>query len=397
MLGMTMRPVSIAVPILLGFGMSACQNTYLGRLTALRGVDVDDRTRLPLRMVAVASPGAPLPAQRDTSWVARVRPRIGGHDITTSTALDSVLDANGTRAFLVLHRGTLIDVRYFHGAGPDSLFKTFSISKSILSALVGIAEADGALRRTDSVGAHLALPENPTLAGVQLQHLLDNTSSFRYRRGGLPWREQPRMYYTTDARAYVRGAQVAGEPGRRFVAEDLSPILMGYILERALRAHGDTSTLAGYAGRRLWGPMGATAAATWNLDHGGDGLEKGESGFAARAEDLARFGLLYLRGGRTGAEQVVPAEWVATTVMGPPAGAPTRFVEGFYHNFWWGATRPGRTTGDFYANGHFGQRIYVSPDHDLVIVRLGHSAGAVDWTDALANIADRWSAPAPPR
>ena len=370
--------------------LAACRETYLGRWATLRGVDVDDHTRLPARVVPADAPGPPLPMRLDTAWIARVQPIIGTRTVTTSRMLDSVLVATGTRAWLVVHRDTVIDARYHHGAGPEARFKCFSISKSILSALVGIAIDDGLLRPTDRVDAHLAVPENAPLAAVTLQDLLDNTSGFRYRRGVLPWQEQPHMYYTTDARALVRRVHVVEPPGRRFSAEDLSPILMGAVLERALRARGDTRSLSPFASRRLWSPMGAEAAATWNLDHAGDGLEKSESGIAARATDFARFGVLYLHDGRVGSRQIVPASWVLTTRAGPPSGAPNRFREGFYHNFWWGATREGRTQGDVYANGHFGQRIYISPDRQLVLVRLGHAAGDVDWTESLAGIADRW-------
>lgn len=371
--------------------LSGCQNSYLGRWATLRGVDVDDHTRLPWRPVPIASRGGPLPTRLDSSWVSRVRPVIGERVITSVAMLDTLLETNGTRAFLVVHRDTLIMARYFHGATERSVFKCFSISKSVLSALVGIASAQGVLQASDSVGQYLALPDNPALAGVRLQHLLDNTSGFRYRRGGAPWNEQPRMYYTPDARALVRRAEVVIPPGQQFTAEDLSPILMGHVLESALRARGDTSTLSTYLAQQLWTPMGAESDARWNLDHAGDGLEKSESGLVARATDFARFGLLYLHDGRVGDRQVVPDAWVRTTVNGPPPRAPNRFREGFYHNFWWGSTRPGRTREDFYANGHFGQRIYVSPDRALVIVRLGHDAGTINWTDALADLADRWT------
>ena len=384
------RALSRFLPCLLALSATGCHDSYLRRYVALRGIDVADHTRLPWREVPVGRPGAPLPFEPDTGWVARVTPTIGGTVVRDGAALDSVLAANGTTAFLVIVRDTLVDARYFNGAGPDSLFKSFSITKSMLAALIGIAEADGLLRRSDTVGVHLALPENPALAGVTLQHLLDNTSGILYRRGGAPWKDQPRMYYTTDARALVRNATVTQPAGARFSADDLSPILLGYVLEQALRTRTPGTTLSQFAATRLWSPMGAEAGARWNLDHEGDGLEKSESGLVARATDLARLGLLYLHDGRAGSTQVVPAEWVRNTVNGPEAGSPVRFREGFYHNLWWGATRPDRVQGDFYANGHFGQRIYVSPDRQLVLVRLGGSAGSVDWTAALSSIADRW-------
>jgi CubicO group peptidase (beta-lactamase class C family) len=258
--------------------------------------------------------------------------------------------------------------------------------------LFGIAMADGIISRDDRVGDHVTGLTNRQLADITLGQLLDNVSGFAYARGGLPWRQQPRMYYTTDIRSYLHQIEVAHPPGTRFEGEDLSPLLVGYALESALRKRDPKATLADFAARRLWQPMGAEYAALWNTDNKVDGLEKVESGFVARAIDLARFGQLYLDGGKAGGRQIVPADWVAQSRAVPPEGVPNRFIDtdGHYRNLWWGAPRRPGQSQRFYANGHFGQRIFVDPDKRLVIVRLGRDSGDVDWTGLLGQIADRW-------
>jgi CubicO group peptidase (beta-lactamase class C family) len=162
------------------------------------------------------------------------------------------------------------------------------------------------------------------------------------------------------------------------------------VLEAVLRKSGAARTISEYASKKLWAPMGAEADALWNLDREGDGIEKSESGFVARAIDMARFGQLYLDQGKANGAQIVPAAWVAASVSAPPAGSPNLFVEGFHRKLWWGAFRASPPRSDFYANGHFGQRIYVSPAKRLVIVRLGSDGAGVDWTEVLASLADRW-------
>jgi CubicO group peptidase (beta-lactamase class C family) len=137
--------------------------------------------------------------------------------------------------------------------------------------------------------------------------------------------------------------------------------------------------------------MGAEYPAQWVLDRADGGIEKTESGLVGRAIDFARFGQLYLDGGRANGRQIVPEAWVQASVTAPAAGSPNLFVEGFHRKLWWGNFRPGRTRDDFYANGHFRQRIYVSPDKSLVIVRMGGDGGNVDWTAFLAAIADAWT------
>ncbi|MFN0098798.1 MAG: serine hydrolase domain-containing protein [Gemmatimonadaceae bacterium] len=376
--------------LLLGVALLGGCQTYVGRFVRLRALDADDFRRLPSRAIAATPDAVPLTMALDSSWLPRVAIMLGTRRLTEHAAFDSLLSVNGTTAFIILHRGQVVHERYYLGADRDSLSKSFSVSKSVLSALIGIAQADSLLRTGDSVGAYVDLPRNPALAAVRVSHLLDNVSGFRYRKGFAPWKEQPRMYYTPDARGYVSDAQVVRAPGTQFDAEELSPILAGFVLEQALRRARADSTLAHYMQIKLWQPMGAQYDALWNIDHAGDGLEKTESGLVARAIDLARFGQLYLDGGTANGVQVVPADWVAATVTPPVAGAPNLFSDGFYHNLWWGAARKGRIRSDFYANGHFGQRIYVSPDKQLVIVRMGRVGGDINWTNMLGGIADRW-------
>ena len=256
--------------------------------------------------------------------------------------------------------------------------------------MFGIAQAEGIISANDSLGQHIPSISNPALASIKLKHLLDNVSGFRYERGNLPWKHQPRMYYTTDVRAYVQTAELLHVPGTRFDAEDISPLLVGFALESALRRRDASATLADYVSKKLWRPIGAQFPALWTLDRAQDGMEKVESGFVARPIDLARFGLLYLNNGALLGEQIVPAAWVQATRTSPPRGSPNLFKEGFFQNLWWGSSRAGRKQSDFYANGHFGQRIYVSPDKRLVMVRLGSESGEVNWTDWLASIADAW-------
>jgi CubicO group peptidase (beta-lactamase class C family) len=368
---------------------SGCTGTYAGRYVTLRTPDVEDYRRLPTRTVPPAAQATPMPAARDAEWVRRVPFAHAGGRIDGAAQLDRVLRENGTTAFIVMADGKLVDERYYAGHRRDSLFKSFSISKSVLSALFGIAAEEGAIAADDPLERRI--PDiDPALAGIRIEALLDNVSGLEYRRGFAPWKQQPRMYYTTDARSYVRRARVERPPGQRFAAEDLSPLLTAVALEQALRDSAPHATIADYASRRLWQPMGAEYGALWVLDRAGDGLEKTESGLVARAIDLARFGQLYLDGGRVGDRQVVPREWVETSITAPPPGAPNRFIEGFHRKLWWGVFRPGRTHDDFYANGHFGQRIYVAPDKRLVIVRLGGDAGGIDWTAFCAAIADAW-------
>lgn len=115
-----------------------------------------------------------------------------------------------------------------------------------------------------------------------------------------------------------------------------------------------------------------------------------ESGLNAVARDYARFGLLFANGGRAEGRQVVPEAWVHQATSPHAAGSPVDF----YAFHWW--TRANRGTplpaGHVLAQGNLGQFVYVAPDRDLVIVRLGDEYGVDDWRKRLARLANGLSA-----
>lgn len=389
------RAIKICLGVLLLLTAIGFSNTYLRRWATLQGPDVEDYRKLPTRAVANAPNAKPLPQAINSNWLSSTPFDFQGQHFDQSEKLDAFLSSHDTNAFIVLSGGKLVDARYYHGHRQDSLFKSFSMSKSVLSALFGMAQADGLISASDRLDKHLDRIGNPALAGIKLQYLLDNVSGFAYQRGFAPWKQQPRMYYSADIRDYIRSSDFVAEPGSRFEGEDLSPLLVGAALESALRKQYPAITLSDYASRRLWQPLGARYPAKWVLDRDGDGLEKVESGFVASAIDLARFGQLYLDNGMANGRQIIPTGWVKASLAAPAQGSPNLFVEGFYRNLWWGSFRPNRIRDDFYANGHFGQRIYVSPDKKLVLVRLGSNTADVDWTLLLGTIADAWKQPLP--
>jgi CubicO group peptidase (beta-lactamase class C family) len=383
----------IAIGSLVLLTVIGFSNTYFRRWVTLQGPDVEDYRSLPSRNIENTLGAVAMPQSINANWVSDTPFSYSGKKIDQSEKLDALLSANDTTAFIVVANGKVVDERYYHGYERTSFFKCFSISKSVLSALFGIAQSEGVISATDRLDKHIKGIQDPKLAGVKLEQLLDNVSGFNYQRGFLPWKQQPRMYYSADIRSYVMSAEFVAEPGTRFEGEDLSPLLVGVALESALRRTDPKITLSGYASRRLWQPLGAQYSALWNTDNDHNGLEKVESGLVGRAIDFARFGQLYLDEGKAQGKQIVPRDWVMVSTTAPAKGKPNLFIEGFYRQLWWGSFRPDRSRDDFYANGHFGQRIYVSPNKSLVIVRMGSDSGDVNWTELLANIADAWKKP----
>ena len=127
----------------------------------------------------------------------------------------------------------------------------------------------------------------------------------------------------------------------------------------------ESRSVSEYLAEKLWQPLGMESRALWALDREG-GAEKTFCCISARARDFARFGRLYLDGGRVAGRQLVPRAWIELSAV-----AGTRTLDGYTHRqLWW---IPEGAQGDFYAYGHNGQFVYVNPSARVVIVKFSET------------------------
>jgi CubicO group peptidase (beta-lactamase class C family) len=290
------------------------------------------------------------------------------------------------RSLLVVRHGYLVYERYWQGFGAADGHELHSVTKSVTSALVGIALADHKLKSLDQtvgelLAAHLPKHADPRLARVTVQQLLTMT-------GGLPSDVQStggdarlsrRLFQSRDWVAHILGRPLAYDPGTTFAYSNASSHLLSAIVADAT----GQPTLA-VARAKLFNPLGIRsdnvfqpragkpptpaqlqawrqAAVAWPRDPQGYHFGFGETKLPAR--DLAKFGFLYLNGGRWDATQVVPAGYVRASTQ------PQRKVGGSrvgYGYQWW--TTSINLHAAFEAMGLGGQRIVVVPDLDLVVV-----------------------------
>jgi CubicO group peptidase (beta-lactamase class C family) len=288
-------------------------------------------------------------------------------------SLEEVLSGSDTIAFLVVKGDALVYERYYQGHSREKISQSFSVSKSVTSALVGAAIADGYLsgveqRVTDFV---------PELLGqgfenVNLEHLLTMRSGSTYVENDNPFGVHVLFNYTPDLEKMILDFRTIIEPGQGFQYKSGDTALLGLVLSRALAPQ----TISGYMQARIWDPLGMEYGAVWTVDREG-GLEKSWCCLAATARDFAKLGRLYLRRGEWNGQQILPAEWIERSTRGAfPSGL---WEEDFraaglwnYGYSWWLASEE---EGDYLALGKDGQYIYVNPTTDTVIVRLGWSQG----------------------
>jgi CubicO group peptidase (beta-lactamase class C family) len=285
--------------------------------------------------------------------------------------LAEFLSDNKTLAFLVIRRDTLLYEKYFDGYDDSSSFTSFSISKAFVSALTGIAIAEGYIKDVHQPVTDF-IPEltRPGFEKITLEHLLNMRSGIRFGEGYMnPFGEMARYYYGRDLSRYITKLKIRQEPDVAYDYISANTLLLGLAVERATGRKLNT-----YLEEKLWKPLGMEHSAAWNVDSRKHGTIKMFCCLNAIARDFARFGRLYLRNGNWEGVQVVPEAWVtaSTRVMNDSQDS-----QGYPYTYCW------RVVNDhvFFAKGILGQYLYIDREKELVMVRLGKKYAGIDWAD----------------
>jgi CubicO group peptidase (beta-lactamase class C family) len=281
------------------------------------------------------------------------------------------LKATHTNALLVLHRGALVFESYPRGAQRDTVFPSFSLAKSMLSDLVGVALNEGKIGSLDDP-VSLYLPELPArFSKLRVYDLLHMRSGIHVdERYDSVFSKIAYMYITTDLRRFVRELEtVAYTPQQGFEYRSVDYLLLGMLLSAVTG-----ETLSHYLQQKIWQPMGAQYAASWSIDSDRHQVEKSFCCVNARAIDFARYGLLHLRKGRVGERQILPADW-----MQKPEATGHADDHFDYGRGWWLPRLNGAGDArDYTAIGIHGQYVYIDPVSDTVIVKLSDHGAEQD-------------------
>ncbi len=278
---------------------------------------------------------------------------------------------------LVVRDGQLVYERYAGPTHAATAHLIWSMSKSLLATVLGVAYGEGRFRLDAPVAQYY-----PAFAGhprITLGHLLNWAS-------GLDWQEDYEyaplkssvvaMLYTrgrADMAAFTAGHSAAAAPGARFRYSSGD----SNVLAAALKGMVGAAAYPDYPWRALFEPLGIRSA-VWESDAAGTLVASSYAYMSAR--DLARVGLLMQRGGRWGERQLLPPAWVAfnCTPFANYQAPPDASGEAVPGGHWWlnaelpGAPRPwaDAPVDTFAALGHWGQALYVLPSERLVIVRF---------------------------
>jgi CubicO group peptidase (beta-lactamase class C family) len=258
----------------------------------------------------------------------------------------------------VVRNGYMVADVAIHPFGPDSLHVIHSCTKSIVSALIGIAIDQSYIQGVQQQVLSFfpdrrAANADENTEAMTLEHLLTMSSGLECKDSYLyRWRGLNQMRQSDDWVQFMLDLPMAEAPGTRFEYCNGGSFLLSAILQAS------TGTCAAeFARSHLFGPLGITDV-EWPTNPQGISIGWGE--LRMRPHDMAKIGLLYLRGGQWDGEAVVPSSWVEASTR-KHIGATLQDGYGYQ---WWVDDE----NGAYMALGYAGQFIFVVPERDLVAV-----------------------------
>jgi hypothetical protein len=379
------------------YGAMYLLTPYSGFARALIWMDADikDYERFPARTVNNVSPVfnfQTVDASTQNEYL-RLLDRMASsqpssQSTISATQFNELLTSTQTTAFLIIKDDRLIYENYLNGYGRDSINTSFSVAKSFVSALVGIAIDEGLIDSVDDpITRYIPELEDRDIrySAITIKDLLSMASGLRYVEEETPFSDDTKTYYDPNLRAVALSAVIEEEPGKTFHYNNYNYLLLGVILERATGM-----PVAKYMEEKLWKPLGMEAPASWSLDSEASGFEKMESGINARAIDFAKFGRLYLNNGSNwNGQQIISEKWIKTSTSANTTSDPS--IE-YQYGWWIYPSQEGIVDSrHFSARGNFGQFIYINPEERLIIVRHGYDSGDVNWINLFESISKAMS------
>lgn len=281
-------------------------------------------------------------------------------------ALTQLLEETESVAFVVIQNDSIRAEKYWDGYGAASKSNSFSMAKSIVSTLIGIAIRDGYIKSIEQPVADF-LPEfaEGDKRHITIKHLLMMSSGLNWDESyGNPLSITTEAYYGTDLQAAINRLQATEKPGKKFSYKSGDTVILSLLLKAATGKE-----LSQFASERLWKRIGAEEDAEWSIDDV-DGEEKSYCCFFSNARDFARLGKLYLQDGIWNGDTLLQDNYVkaAITPHGLPddSGKPSNY---YGYQWWIIPDLDGERV--FYARGILGQYMIAVPGKNLLIVRLG--------------------------
>ncbi|WP_421547567.1 serine hydrolase domain-containing protein [Pseudomonas sp. QD4] len=288
------------------------------------------------------------------------------------------LAATYTDGIVVLHRGKIVYERYFGVLTPEGQHAAMSVTKSVVGTLGATLVAEGRIDASKRVVDYVPELAHSAFANASVRQVLDMTTGLKYSedyadpnaevwahaQAGNPLPKPkgytgPRTYYE-----FLQSVQLEGKHGVAFSYKTINTDVLGWVIARV-----SGRNVAQLLSERIWSRLGAEQDAYFTVDSIGTPFAGG--GLNTGLRDLARFGEMLRNDGQFNGQQIIPQAVVTDIRQGGDkeafAKAGYALLKGWsYRSMWWVTNKDG---GAFMARGVHGQRIYIDPKAQMVIVR----------------------------
>ena len=366
-------PINRAFVLFLLLGVLTFSSCHVGRFIYWNFADINDFKKFPLDTLRKAPPlyhfkYSGMPCKINLPETLKTK--------EASTTFEEFLASKHTKAFLIIRNDSILYEKYFDRLDHTTIFPGFSITKSMLSALVGIAIDEGYIKSVyQPVTDFLPELKDKKFQKVTIEDLLSMRSGIRFVEGySNPFGGMAKFYYGRNLRKYALKLKIESEPGKVYKYQSANFQLLAMVVEKATGKR-----ISEYLEEKIWKPVGMEFNGTWNVDSKKFRENKGFCCINARSVDFARFGQLYLNGGKMNDLQLIPEDWVRESLM---IRNDSRDSQGFPYTYFWRVLE----NGDFFAKGILGEFIYVCPLKKVVIVRIGDKSADFVWPDFFREI-----------
>jgi len=357
------------------FSITSCK---VGRFTYYNFADISDYKIFPTNKIENDS---------NTFFFKKANVQIVPDSITIKQKgieqkieFEDYLTENNTVAFIIIKDDSIEYEKYFSKYDQSSIVASFSMAKSITSILIGCAIEDGLIKSTEEpITNYLPELKENGFEEITIKDLLNMTSGIEFNESYYnPFGQAASIYYGKNLKKEIGKLKLEYKPGTKFSYSSGDSQLLGLVLTSALKG----KSISEYLEQKIWIPLGMEYNASWSLDNKNDGIEKTFCCLNARAIDFAKIGRLYLNKGNWNGTQIVSEEWVNESTKVDTTNGGVKY----YQNQWWILKE-----GAFEAQGILGQFIYVNPDKNLIIVRLGKKTGKTgSWTSLFGLLAKQY-------
>lgn len=376
---------------------------YVGRFFTLNVADINDHKHFP--NLPIQKGDSAFQFQKAKQHFFNIGIKVKKKDYN----FEEGLIKTGTKAFIVIKNDSIVYERFLDNYTKNTLHSSFSVSKSFVSALIGIAIDEGKIKNVNEpITNYLHFLKDERFNNITIEHLLDMRSGIQFsEKYFTPFSEVARYYYTKNLMRELKKLKINTEPEKEFDYQSINTLLLCLILEEATQQKANI-----YLQEKIWKMIGMENDATWSIDSKKNQTIKAFSHLQLSPYDYARFGRLYLNKGNWNGKQIISKKWVEQSTT-----FDTLKNELLYSYQWWhnrkyeiitdstllpkaymtynSKDKEGKEfevlikdSEDFYAEGVLGQFIYIHPEKNIIIVRLGKKYGTNTWHRIFKQIAN---------